>query len=230
MKEEINKPPAPVVVDPNEAQAEIERQKRHPNVVRMQMGGLADAQLEQITRDDSRRQVDRDVAAEILAIRKTEASAKEAAASRETRRQAAREASDAPEEPKPVSAATGQRRASEGPSENQLAAEQFAEIIGKSGLVAKARPTQRIQGREVHDGWTVNVRDEKAEIGVVACWYGRRHFIAFVEITGHSDRTVETAEMMRAVFDAAKGGLALVDKGKLALLREKAWKYEQLAK
>lgn len=229
MKEET-KPAAPVAVDPTQAMAEIEQQKWHPNVVMMRFKGAKDATLEQITRDDSRREVERVVAADILRNRQIQHEHEQAIKQRQAAREAARAMLEEPEEPKPVSAATGQRRASEGLSENQIFAEQFADIFRRRGFVATARKTERIQGREVVNGWTVNVHDKENEVGVVACWHGRRHFVSYLEISGHADRTQEAAELMGAMLSGYDAGLEVVDRAELAELRDKAWKYEDLQK
>lgn len=120
-------------------------------------------------------------------------------------RRLAAEATDVQSQPETLPPATGQRRASQGPSQNQADAETFASILRSSGLNAKAVATKRIQGRDVYDGWTVNVRDQEQEIGVVACWHGRRHFVCYLEVTGHADRTEEAAAIMLAAFRFAWG-------------------------
>jgi hypothetical protein len=102
-------------------------------------------------------------------------------------------------------------------SENQIYAEKFAAIMRRRGFVALARQTHRVQGREVVNGWTVNVRDNETEMGVVACWFGRRHFVSYLEIAGHADRTEEAAELMGVMMGSAQdGGLELVDQNVLA--------------
>lgn len=115
-------------------------------------------------------------------------------------------ASDGQSQPETLPAATGQRRGSEWPSKNQQDAETFASILRSSGLNAKAVKTTRIQGRDVYDGWTVNIRDQAQELGVVACWHGRRHFICYLELTGHAERTEEAAAIMMAALKFAWGG------------------------
>lgn len=191
-------PPKPVAVDPSEAQAEIERQRWHPSVVRMSMVSLPDAKLEQMTRDDSLRQVERDVADIIMRERRSEAETKAAVEQRAEARRLAKEAADDAQDLETVPAATGQPRGSEGLSKNQAAAESFAAILQRVGLPAKARRTQKVNNRDVVDGWTVNCRDAEAEVGYVAVWHGRGHFLAYVEIAGHRDRTDETAAMFAA--------------------------------
>lgn len=74
-----------------------------------------------------------------------------------------------------------------------------------AGFPARARQTQAVQGRKVRDGWSVNLRDEDEEIGVVACWWGRGHFTAFAEIAGHRERTEEAAELLVRLLRAARG-------------------------
>lgn len=128
-----------------------------------------------------------------------------AAADRVAARQQARETFDDTQEPKTPSAVTGQRRGSQWLSQNQHDAETFAGILRSSGLNAKARETKRIQGRDVYDGWMVNVRDEGQEIGIVAAWHGRRHFVCYVEIAGHAERTEEAARIMLAAMKFAWG-------------------------
>lgn len=160
------------------------------------MTGMPDAKLEQMSRDESLRQVERDVASAILCAREIDFRVKKGVEERERRRQEARETIDALPETKQLPAATGQRRGYEGLSKNEAAATMFADVlVSRCGLPAKARRTQKIQGRDVVDGWVVNVRDPEAEVGYVAAWWGRGHFTAYVEIAGHIDRTDEVAAL-----------------------------------
>ncbi len=87
---------------------------------------------------------------------------------------------------------------------NQEAAALFVAEFERAGIACKARPTKAIKGREVRDGWMVNVRDNDTETGLVAVWWGRKHFEAYFEIVGHSDRTVEAAELFAAAMILAR--------------------------
>lgn len=190
-----------------------------PNVVRMRMVSLLDAQLEQITRDESRRQVERDVAAAILADRAAHSASLAAeteilviAAREEERaateraealqrqlaeREAARLNSDGG---KPTIDEVAQK------SGNQRGAETFAEILCAAGLKCQAMRTQAIANRgPVKDGWVVNYHDQDLEIGLVATWWGRSHFQAYIEVAGHAGRTCETAGLFAELFTRAQG-------------------------
>lgn len=167
-----------------------------------------DAMLDQLSRDESLRQIERDVAKDMLRERESAKNIAQADAAKQQRLEArtlAKEAVDDSQDRQTLSAATGQRRVSQGPSKNQDHAENFAAMLRSSGLNAKARATQRIQGRDVHDGWQVNVRDDAQEIGIVACWHGRQHFVCYLEITGHAERTEEAADIMLAAMRFAWG-------------------------
>jgi hypothetical protein len=170
---------------------------------------LSDAKLEQISRDESLRQIERDLAADLLHHRGLTAerrAARGAADARLEARQLARAYRDDSQDRDTPSAATGQRRGSEGLSKNREAAERFAEQLKAGGMNAIARQTKRIQGREVVDGWTVNVRDDAQEVGIVAAWWGRNHFTCFIEVTGHADRTDEAAGIVMAAMRHVWGG------------------------
>lgn len=172
-----------------------------------------DAMLDQLSRDGNLRQIERDVAKDMLEQRAQAARVEKVAetqaaerAARQDARQAARlkGASDEASDAEIVPAATGQRRGSERLSRNQPFAERFADALRNAGHVATARPTQRVQGREVIDGWAVNVRDNENEAGVVAVWWGRAHFSCYFEMNGHADRTDEAAALMVALLDMLK--------------------------
>lgn len=94
-----------------------------------------------------------------------------------------------------------------GVSENGRNAERFAEAMRAAGHpLARARRTDAISSvGPVKDGWVVSVRDVDAEFGIVACWWGRNHFQAFVEIAGHAERTDEAAEWFTALTEYARG-------------------------
>lgn len=180
------------------AEDEIEDQRWHPSVVRFRMVELPDAKLEQMTRDEGARQVEREVAGDILLERENLEATRQGVARRAAARQAARDIVDDTQEPETALPASGDPGAFQGMSKNEVAAHNFALILGRVGLPARPRRTQKVNGRDVIDGWTVNVRDSEAEIGYVAVWYGRGHFQAYIEITGHRDRTDETAAMFAA--------------------------------
>lgn len=178
---------------------------------------VSDAELERRTRDESSRQAARDAARRVLEYRATEGidvreliaqeerlAADRARADRAMARQRAKAIADDSPDQQAASPATGQRRGSERLSRNQPFAERFADALRNAGHVATARPTQRVQGREVIDGWAVNVRDNENEAGVVAVWWGRAHFSCYFEMNGHADRTAEAAVLMVAVLDILK--------------------------
>lgn len=176
---------------------------------------LPQAKLERMRRDEALPEFEREAAGRLYDVRQAaideieargrekQAEFEKAVEARKEARRLAREKNSGQEEPETVSAATGQRRGSEGLSKNRVAAETFADMLADAGLNAKARPTQRIQGRDVRDGWTVNVRDDEHEIGIVACWWGRDHFTCFLEIAGHVDRSAEGAVAVLAGLRAA---------------------------
>jgi hypothetical protein len=179
--------------------------------LRARLVGLSDAKLDQMSRDESLRQVERDVAGDMLRERGQLEQHRQGVARREERRQAARATVDDAQEPETLPAVLGHLGGSQAMTKNQAAAESFAGILQRIGLPAKARRTQKVNGRDVVDGWTVNVRDAEAEVGYVAVWHGRGHFLAYVEINGHRDRTDETAALF-AAFQQQLGD----DKGKTA--------------
>lgn len=199
---------------------EVKRQQWHPNVVRMRMVSLLDAQLEQITRDDSRRQVERDVARAILADR-TAYSASLTAETESLVATAQEEEKAVTERAEALQRQSAEREAahkntggdepmagdgSDWRSANHQAAEAFAKILNAAGLKCRPMRTQAIANRgQVKDGWVVNYHDQDTEIGFVATWWGRNHFQAFVEIAGHSDRTAEAADIFAAIFRRAEG-------------------------
>lgn len=193
---------------------------------------LSEAKLERMREDRSLPDVEREAADRALAEKRAQRLEAEnlarqkvgefetAVAARKAARQQARETASDDPEPKQAKAATDKRRGADGMSPNNAAAEQFAAILRRRGINALARPTKRIQGREVLDGWMVNARDEKHEVGVVAAWWGRAHFTCFFEIAGHSDRTEESAELMGVMLNSLDaGGLELVDQTELDELR-----------
>lgn len=181
-----------------EHESEIEAQRWHPSVVRFRMLDLPDAKLEQMTRDEGARQVEREVAGDILLERENLEATRQGVARRAERRQLARATVDDEQGPETLPAATGHPGGSQAMTKNQAAAESFAAILQRVGPPAKARRTMKVNGRDVVDGWTVNCRDGEAEVGYVAVWYGRGHFQAYIEITGHRDRTDETAALFVA--------------------------------
>lgn len=175
----------------------------HENTIRMRMIGLPDAKLEQMTRDDSLRQIERDVAGDILAGRRTYAASAAVEAEAERRamlrkqaeqREAARRREDTAQ---PVDIEVSR-------TENEQAARMFAAAL-KEGLDVKpdlvhVMRTEAIAGNKVRDGWTVNYHDNEAEVGLVAVWWGKGHFKAYIEMVGHIGRTAEAAALLGKVF------------------------------
>jgi hypothetical protein len=193
--------------------------------VRHRMLPLKDAALDAIERDESRRDIERMTARAILKEREAQASGVgteggeageasnlvgalagisedqvkvseaqrllEAAQGRKAARLAAREV-------QPPAAVETVEIAADARSKNELAAHQFAGLLCEAGIQCKPMRTKAIAGRgPVVDGWVVNYRDNASEIGIVAAWWGRQHFTAFVEVAGHAERTVETALLFR---------------------------------
>jgi hypothetical protein len=188
-----------------DAENEIEAQTWHPNVVRMRMIGYSDARLEAMTRNDNARQVERDVAAAILADRKTYAASQVAEAEAEAKRlahleqQAAERAAAHANEDRAQPVDIEVTR-----TDNHLAAYSFAAAL-KEGLDVKpdlvhVMRTEAIAGVKVRDGWTVNYHDNETEVGLVAVWWGRGHFKAYIEMVGHIGRTAEAAALLGKVF------------------------------
>lgn len=188
-----------------DAENEIEAQTWHPNVVRMRMIGYSDASLEAMTRNDNARQVERDVAAAILADRKTYAASQVAEAEAEAKRlahleqQAAERAAAHANEDRAQPVDIEVTR-----TENELAARSFADAL-KEGLDVKpdlvhVMRTEAIAGNKVRDGWAVNYHDNETEVGLVAVWWGRGHFKAYIEMVGHIGRTAEAAALLGKVF------------------------------
>lgn len=188
-----------------DAENEIEAQSWHPNTVRMRMIGLPDAKLDQMTRDESRRQVERDVAGDILADRKTYAASQAAEAEAEAARlahleqqaaeRAAAQANEDRSQPVDIEVTR---------TENEQAARSFADAL-KEGLDVKPDfvhvvRTEAIAGNKVRDGWAVNYHDPETEVGLVAVWWGRGHFKAYIEMVGHIGRTAEAAALLGKVF------------------------------
>jgi hypothetical protein len=177
----------------------------HENTIRMRMIGLPDAKLERMTHDDSLRKVERDVAGDILAGRRTYAAsaAVEAEAEAERRamlrkqaeeREVARRREDTAQ-PVDIDAVR---------TENEQAARMFAAAL-KEGLDVKpdqvhVMKTEAIAGSKVRDGWTVNYHDSESEVGLVAVWWGKGHFKAYIEMVGHIGRTAEAAALLGKVF------------------------------
>lgn len=89
-------------------------------------------------------------------------------------------------------------------SENHAAAIRFAARLTAAGLVTGVAQTRAVQGRPVKDGWAVNVHDGDNEIGFVACWWGRAHFLAYAEVAGHRERTDEAADLLLALLHRAR--------------------------
>lgn len=201
-----------------DAENEIEAQTWHPNSVRMRMVGLPEAKLEQMTRDDNARQVERDVAAAILADRKTYAASIAAPGGLVGDLGAFHQVAEAEAEAKRLAhleqqaaerAAAHANQDRTQPvdievtrTENEQAARSFAEMLQATvdpNLVHVMR-TQAIAGSKVRDGWTVNYHDSETEVGLVAVWWGRGHFKAYIEMVGHIGRTAEAAALLGKVF------------------------------
>jgi len=175
----------------------------HENTIRMRMIGLPDAKLERMTHDDSLRKVERDVAGDILAGRRTYAAsaAVEAEAEAERRamlrkqaeeREVARRREDTAQ-PVDIDAVR---------TENEQAARMFAGLLQAAvdANLVHVMKTEAIAGSKVRDGWTVNYHDNEAEVGLVAVWWGRGHFKAYIEMVGHIGRTAEAAALLSKVF------------------------------
>jgi len=177
----------------------------HENTIRMRMVGLPDAKLDQISRDDSLRQVERDIALGILANRRTYASSLTVEAEQEAKRKAMIEQQAAEREAARRSEDTAQPVDIEVTrTENEQAARMFAAAL-KEGLDVKpdqvhVMRTEAIAGNKVRDGWTVNYHDTEAEVGLVAVWWGKGHFKAYIEMVGHIGRTAEAAALLGKVF------------------------------
>lgn len=191
-----------------DAESEIERQNWHPNVVRMRMVSLPDAALEAITRDDNRRQVERDVAAAILADRAAYNTSHEGDIELAKKHQGS--LAQQAEERKAAAEKTGGDDAAhvdgEDRTANERSAQAFAFTLNAAGLKCQAMRTQAIANRgPVKDGWVVNYHDTDLEIGLVATWWGRNHFQAYIEVAGHADRSDETAAMFAELFTRAQG-------------------------
>ena len=177
----------------------------HENTIRMRMVGLPDAKLDQMSRDDSLRQVERDIALGILANRRTYASSLTVEAEQEANRQAMLQRQAAERD------AARRREDTAQPvdievtrTENEQAARMFAAAL-KEGLDVKpdqvhVMRTEAIAGVKVRDGWTVNYHDNETEVGLVAVWWGRGHFKAYIEMVGHIGRTAEAAALLGKVF------------------------------
>ena len=106
----------------------------------------------------------------------------------------------APREPEPVEPIK-QRE----PTENEWRAMEFCTVLSNYGVATLIpRKTQAINNRPVRDGWAVNYVDPESEIGLVAVWHGRRHFEAYLEVKGHSDRTQETAAAFARLLVTAR--------------------------
>jgi len=173
--------------------------------LRMRMDDLSDDKLDEISRDDSLRQSERDLAGDILADRKTYAASQVAEAEAEAERlahleqqSAERAAAHANEDKsQPVDIEVTR-------TENEQAARSFAAAL-KEGLDVKpdlvhVMRTEAIAGVKVRDGWTVNYHDNETEVGLVAVWWGRGHFKAYIEMVGHIGRTAEAAALLGKVF------------------------------
>lgn len=84
---------------------------------------------------------------------------------------------------------------------NQKAADDLAQILRDAGYPdAKARATQAVNGMKVSDGWQVNVHDEVTEIGLVAVFWGRKHFKCYVEFVGSTSDAVEIGKSFARVI------------------------------
>jgi hypothetical protein len=184
----------------------------HENTIRMRMVGLPDAKLDQMSRDDSLRQVERDIARTIMyerdrirllgdpvnAVSVAALEAREEAKRRAmleqqaAEREAARRREDTAQ---PVDIEMTR-------TENEQAARMFADMLQAAvdpNLVHVMR-TEAIAGNKVRDGWTVNYHDTEAEVGLVAVWWGKGHFKAYIEMVGHIGRTAEAAALLGKVF------------------------------
>jgi len=169
----------------------------------MRMVGLPDAKLDQMSRDDSLRQVERDIALGILANRRTYASSHAAEVEEAAKHRAMLEQQAAEREAARRSEDTAQPVDIEVTrTENEQAARMFADLLQAAvdpNLVHVMR-TEAIAGNKVRDGWTVNYHDNEAEVGLVAVWWGRGHFKAYIEMVGHIGRTAEAAALLGKVF------------------------------
>lgn len=184
----------------------------HENTIRMRMIGLPDAKLDQMSRDDSLRQVERDIARTIMYERdrirllgdpvnavsvaaleaREEAKRKAMLAQQAAEREAARRSEDTAQSVDIEVTRT----------ENEQAARMFADMLQAAvdpNLVHVMR-TEAIAGNKVRDGWTVNYHDNEAEVGLVAVWWGKGHFKAYIEMVGHIGRTAEAAALLGKVF------------------------------
>jgi hypothetical protein len=192
---------------------ELERSQRSEAVIRMKMVGLENTALHRIARDEKRHQFERDIATNILTERQHEmdkreeaariASAEEDAARAIMEERAAAHARvDTEEEAQRQHDAYDAER---GPTNNYEHARVFALALNEAGLTCQVMGTQAIAGRgQVKDGWVVNYHCQDTEIGVVAAWWGRGHFTAYLEIAGHRDRTEETAALLVKAFAIAR--------------------------
>lgn len=175
----------------------------HENTIRMRMVGLPDAKLDQMSRDDSLRQVERDIALAIIANRRTYASSHAAEVEQAAKHRAMLEQQAAERE------AARRREDTAQPvdievtrTENEQAARMFAGMLQAAvdPNLVHVMKTEAIAGNKVRDGWTVNYHDNEAEVGLVAVWWGRGHFKAYIEMVGHIGRTAEAAALLGKVF------------------------------
>lgn len=195
---------------------EIEAGRWSHAQVRHRMLPLPDAALDAIDRDESRREIERLTARSILAERAARSgepnetaavvgALEGVSASQRKLMDAALYRKAARQEAREKEAPPGELEVVPGPdtrTKNELAATQFADLLSEVGLACKPMRTKAISGRgPVVDGWTVNYRDNGAEVGIVAAWWGRQHFTAFVEVAGHAERTVETALLFRRLLE-----------------------------
>lgn len=143
---------------------------------RANYAGLSVDQLGDIVLDDNSTDTQREVALALISEKQTQAAI-------EARKAAV---DDTPADPVSLPAEA---------STNRAAADRFARALSAVGLTTGVRATNVVQGRPVKDGWAVNVRDEDREIGYVAAWWGRAHFLAYIEMAGHRSRTDEAAQL-----------------------------------
>lgn len=169
---------------------------------------MSDDELRAIMDDEGERQFKRELALAVLGERERgadraaddEAEVAAGIAERQAEREAAA-AESLPADLQPVPAPDAAEM-----TENGRAALMFAVSLRAGGMDATPMRTGSVQGKPVKDGWTVNVHDGEHEIGFVACWWGRGHFIAYAEISGHRERSAEAASVMLACWEACKRG------------------------
>lgn len=95
-------------------------------------------------------------------------------------------------------------------SANAELAQQFAATMTAAGFPCSAQKCHRIAGipGDQKDAWVVNYRDDETEVGMVAVWWGRKHFKAYLEIVGGSHLTDETAAAFTGFLTEARKAVA----------------------